>query len=159
MAARKLDAELDVIRGQGPAPAPAPGGFAAQRGRLPWPVVGSVEVPFGKRVDPDTGVVMTHKGVDVRARLTEPVRAVFAGKIAYQGTLDGYGRTVILDHDAGWYTVHAHLESFAGPAAAPVEAGQVIGFVGDSGSLKGPYLYFEIRQGKAAVDPHVWLAK
>lgn len=159
VAARKLDAELDVIRGQGPAPAPAPGGFAAQRGRLPWPVVGSVEVPFGKRVDPDTGVVMTHKGIDVRARLTEPVRAVFAGKVAYQGTLEGYGRTVILDHDAGWYTVHAHLESFAGPAASPVEAGQVIGFVGDSGSLKGAYLYFEIRQGKSAVDPHVWLAK
>lgn len=159
VAAKKLDAELDVIRGRGPIPQPAPGGFGAQRGRLPWPAVGSVEVPFGKRVDPDTGMVMTHKGVDLRARLTEPVRAVFAGKIAYQGTLEGYGRTVILDHQEGWYTVHAHLESFGGAAGGAVEAGQVIGFVGDSGSLKGAYLYFEIRQGKAAVDPLAWLSK
>ncbi len=159
VAAKKLDAELDVIRGQNSAPAPAPGGFGAQRGRLPWPAVGTVEVPFGKRVDPDTGMVMTHKGVDLRARLTEPVRAVFVGKVAFQGTLEGYGRTVIVDHQDAWYTVHAHLESFAvGPSAA-VEAGQVIGFVGDSGSLKGAYLYFEIRQGKSAVDPLAWLSK
>lgn len=159
VAAKKLDAELDVIRGQGAAPAPAPGGFGAQRGRLPWPAVGTVEVPYGKRVDPDTGVVMTHKGVDLRARLTEPVRAVFAGKVAFQGMLEGYGRTVILDHQEGWYTVHAHLESFSGGPGAAVEAGQVVGFVGDSGSLKGAYLYFEIRQGKSAVDPLVWLSK
>jgi len=159
VAAKKLESELDVIHGAQPAPAPAAGGFEAQRGRLPWPIVGKVEVPFGKRVDPDTGVVMTHKGIDVRAKVTEPIRAVFGGKVAYLGTLDGYGRTVILDHEAGWYTVHAHLESSAVANGAAVAANQVIGYVGDSGSIKGPYLYFEIRQGKSAVDPLAWLSK
>ncbi len=158
-AAQRLDAELTIVRGAKPAPAPAPGGFAAQKGRLPWPAVGKVEVPFGKRVDPDTGVVMSHKGLDLRAGLAEPVRAVFRGRVAFQGTLEGFGRVVVVDHGDAYFTVSAHLESFAVASGAEVEAGQVIGHVGDSGSIKGPYLYFELRQGRAAVDPTKWLAR
>jgi murein DD-endopeptidase MepM/ murein hydrolase activator NlpD len=157
--AKKLDQELNVIHGQKAAPAPAPGGFDAQKGRLPWPVVAKIEVPFGKRVDPETGVIVVHKGLDLRASLADPVRAVFPGKVAYRSTLEGFGRVIILDHERGWYTIYAHLESFAAGDGAAVSEGQVIGFVGDSGSLKGPYLYFEIRQGKTAVDPAHWLSR
>lgn len=158
-AAKKLDNELGVIRGQRPPPAPAPGGFAAQKGRLPWPVTGKVEVPFGKRVDPDTSVVIAHKGIDVRASLADPVRAVFKGTVVHRGWLEGYGRVVVLEHEGGFYSIYAHLESFAIAAQAAVEQGQVIGFVGDSGSLKGAYLYLELREGRRAIDPLLWLAK
>ncbi|MFO0725777.1 MAG: peptidoglycan DD-metalloendopeptidase family protein [Myxococcota bacterium] len=157
--AKKLDQELNVIHGQRPAPAPAPGGFEAQRGRLPWPVVAKIEVPFGKRVDPDTGVIVVHKGLDLRAPLADPIRAVFRGKVAFRSTLEGFGRVIILDHEQGWYTIYAHLESFGVPEGAEINEGQVLGYVGDSGSLKGPYLYFEIRQGRNAVDPGQWLAR
>ncbi|MCC7386103.1 MAG: peptidoglycan DD-metalloendopeptidase family protein [Deltaproteobacteria bacterium] len=158
-AARKLDSELGTIHGAGPVPPPAPGGFAAQRGRLPWPATGRIEVPFGKRVDPETGMIMAHKGVDIRASLTEPVRAVFAGKAAFAGWLEGFGRMVIVEHDGGWYTIYAHLERFQVKVGEALGQGQVLGFVGDSGSLKGVYLYFELREGKRAIDPLTWLSR
>jgi murein hydrolase activator len=156
-AEKKLDTELGAIRGNRPAPDPAPGGFAAQKGRLPWPLAGKVEVPFGKRVDPATGMVMAHKGIDVRAPITTPVRAVFAGRVAHKGTLDGYGRVVVLEHEGGYFSIYAHLESFAG--GDEVQQGEVIGYVGDSGSVKGPYLYLELREGRKPIDPLSWLAK
>lgn len=158
-AARKLEGELGVIRGNRPPPPAAPGGFGAQKGRLPWPVAGKVEVPFGKRVDADTGVVIAHKGIDLRAPLAEPVRSVFAGRAVHRGWLEGYGRVVIVEHEGGYYSIYAHLESFAVGQGASVEQGQVVGFVGDSGSLKGPYLYLELREGKRAIDPLGWLSK
>jgi septal ring factor EnvC (AmiA/AmiB activator) len=158
-AAKKLDLEVGTIHGAKPPPAAAPGGLAAQRGRLPWPASGRLEVAFGKRVDPETGMVMDHKGIDIRADLASPVRAVWEGKVVHRGWLEGYGRVLILEHPDGWYSIYAHLESFGAAAGQQVGGGQVVGFVGDSGSMKGAYLYFELRQGKRAVDPQAWLAR
>ncbi|MFW5655954.1 MAG: murein hydrolase activator EnvC family protein, partial [Roseicyclus sp.] len=128
-----------------------------QRGRLPWPVVGRVEVPFGKKVDPDSGMVLLSRGLDIRAHLSAPVRAVFPGRVVYAASRAGFGRLAIVDH-GGFYTLYAHLESFAVRAGDPVAAQQVLGHVGDSGSTKGAYLYFEIRKGRDPVDPIRWLA-
>lgn len=100
-ARRQLEEEMGRIRGLGPAPEAVEGGFGAQRGRLPWPVAGRVEVTFGKRVDPGSDVVLVSQGIDVRAGQSEPVRAVFPGRVAYASNLDGYGRTVILAHEGG----------------------------------------------------------
>jgi septal ring factor EnvC (AmiA/AmiB activator) len=158
-AARRLDSELGVVHGANPAPAAAAGGFSRQRGRLPWPVVGRVEVTFGKRVDPESDAVIAHKGLDLRAPADEPVRAVFAGRVAYASTLHGFGRVVILDHGENWFSVYAHLEDVEVAPGAEVAARQAIGTVGETGSIKGPYLYFELRHGQEAVDPTSWLAR
>lgn len=157
-AARSLEKELGVVRGLAPAPEAAPGGFEAQQHRLPWPVAGRVEVPFGKKVDPGSGMIMVQKGLDIRAPIATPVRAVFAGSVAYAAAFEGFGRLVILDHGAGFFTLYAHLEDVEVQKGQSVAAFQVIGSVGDSGSTKGAYLYFEIRQGKDALDPVRWLA-
>jgi septal ring factor EnvC (AmiA/AmiB activator) len=158
-AAKWLDSEIGVVHGTGAVPVALPGGFARQKGRLAWPVAGRVEVPFGKRVDPESDAVMAHKGLDIRAPFDEPVRAIFGGKVAFSSTLHGFGRVVILDHGEGWYSVYAHLEELSVEAGAEVLPRQVIGTVGESGSIKGPYLYFELRHGKDAVDPMGWLAR
>lgn len=158
-AAKRLEEELGVVRGLEPAPEPAEGGFAAQKGRLPWPAAGRVEMTFGKRVEPESGMVMVSKGIDLRAPQSEPVRGVFAGRVVYADRLQGYGRLVILEHAGGWYTLYAHLESFAVKRGQSVNQHQVLGFVGDSGSTKGAYLYFEIREGRKPVDPLRWLAR
>lgn len=157
-ASKRLEKELGVVRGLGPEPEPAPGGFDAQQGKLPWPVVGRVEVPFGKKVDPGSGMVMVQKGIDVRAAIASDVRAVFKGRVAYAEWFEGFGRLVILEHDGGFYTLYAHLESIEVEKGQSVNAYQVIGLVGDSGSTKGAYLYFEVRRGKDPVDPLRWLA-
>ena len=156
-ASRRLDAYMGRVLGAGPQPEPAPGGFLAQRGRLPWPVTGRLEVPFGKKVDPESDMVLVQRGVDIRAAQSAPVRAVFEGKVAFAGSKEGFGNLIVLDH-GGSYSLYAHLESFAVQVGQAILPQQLVGYVGDSGSTKGAYLYFELRQGRVPVDPMVWLA-
>lgn len=156
-AARKVDAEIGVIHGRDLAPEAVEGGFAAQKGQLPWPARGRVELGFGKKVAAETGMVLNHKGLDIRAPLVSPVRAVFEGKVVFASTMPGYGRMIVLSHPGGYYSLYAHLESFTVRPQAAVNARQVIGYVGDSGSTKGAYLYFELRRGRSAIDPMKWL--
>lgn len=158
-AAKRLEQELGVMHGQEGGDELVAGGFSAQRGRLPWPVPGRVEVTFGKKVDPASGMVMAQKGIDVRASFGHDVRSVFEGKVVYASWFDGFGRLLVLEHPDGFYSLYAHLESFAADVGQRINTQQVIGTVGDSGSTKGPYLYFEIRKGKEPVDPLAWLSR
>jgi murein DD-endopeptidase MepM/ murein hydrolase activator NlpD len=156
-AAKHLEKEMGVMRGAGVQPDAAPGGFEAQMGKLPWPATGRVEVPFGKKVDPASGMVMVQKGIDIRAPVGTPVRAIFSGTVVFSSWFEGFGRMVIVDHGGGYYSLYAHLEDLEVQKAQRLNQHQVIGLVGDSGSTKGAYLYLEIRRGKDAVDPLKWL--
>jgi murein hydrolase activator len=132
-------------------------GFRALKGQLPFPVRGEVEVGFGKVVNPRFNTVTVQKGIDVKAEEGQPVKSVASGKVAFAGWLKGYGNLVIVDHGNLYHSLYAHL------ANTQVEVGQVIGAlalvgqVGDTSSLKGPYLYFEIRKGGTAIDPLPWM--
>ncbi|HWV39512.1 MAG TPA: M23 family metallopeptidase [Vulgatibacter sp.] len=133
-------------------------GFAALRGSLESPVEGAVvEVLFGKTVDARFHTVVHQNGIDLRAPKGAPVRAVAAGRVAFAAPFRAYGNLVILDHGDGFHTLYGHLDSFAVAEGEEVAAGRTIGAVGDSGSLKGAYLYFEIREGAKPVDPLPWL--
>lgn len=158
-AAGLLKAEMGRIHGRAPVLVANPGGFAAQRGRLPWPTVGRLEVPFGKRVDPNSDIILLSKGIDIRAKQNTEVRAIFPGEVVFADWFDGYGRMLILSHEDGYYTLYGHLESFATRVGAKLAAQQVLGFVGDTGSIKGPHLYFEIREGREPVNPQRWLVR
>jgi septal ring factor EnvC (AmiA/AmiB activator) len=137
---------------------PATHGFGALRGTLPRPVKGIVEVGFGKVVNPRFNTVTVQKGLDIRAPAGTPVQAVAEGTVAYAGSLRGYGNLLILDHGDGFHTLMAHLSTLTAELGAAVAAGDVVGEVGDTGSLKGAYLYFEVRRAGQAVDPALWLA-
>lgn len=137
---------------------PAASGFGALKGRLPLPTEGRVEVGFGKIVNPKFNTVTVHKGLDLRAPLGTPVRAVAEGRVAFAGELRGYGKLLILDHGDDYHTVLAHLATLDREVGERVQAGEVVGGVGDTGSLKGAYLYFEIRKRGVPTDPSVWLA-
>jgi septal ring factor EnvC (AmiA/AmiB activator) len=132
-------------------------GFAGLRGKLPHPVLGEIEVPFGRVVNPRFNTVTVQKGIDVRAQAGTEVRAVAAGRVAHAGWFKGYGNLVIVDHGDGYHTLVAHLGSMSTAMGEEVEAGTLLGTVGDTGSLKGPYLYFEIREHGRPVDPRAWL--
>jgi murein hydrolase activator len=133
-------------------------GFGALLGRLPHPVTGPIEVGFGKVVDPRFNTITIQKGVDIRAARGETVRAVAPGKIVHAGWFKGYGNLVIVDHGDGYYTLVAHLQSMNTAVGEEVAAGALLGTVGDTASLKGPYLYFEVRERGRPVDPRLWLA-
>jgi septal ring factor EnvC (AmiA/AmiB activator) len=136
-----------------------PGGFAARRGKLPLPAPGPVAVGFGRVVNPKFNTVTVQNGIDVEAPAGAPVRAVAPGRVVHAGWFKGYGNLVIVDHGEGYHTLVAHLATMQTAMGEEVEAGAVLGTVGDSGSLKGPYLYFEIREKGRPVDPRPWLGR
>ncbi len=131
-------------------------GFAALAGRLPMPTDGVIEVGFGTRKDPRYATTIVHKGVDIRAPKGTKVYAVAPGRVVHAGWLRGYGNLVIVDHGDAYFTLMAHLDRMHVGVGQPVEAGTLIGLVGDTASLKGPYLYFEIRHRGQALDPRRW---
>jgi len=135
------------------------GGFGNRRGKVSWPTAGRVEVRFGKRlVDAKFKAVVQQKGFDIRAAAGTPVWAVHVAQVAFAGWFKGFGNLVVLDHGEGYFTLYAHLEELPVKKGDRVREGQSIGTVGETGSLKGPYLYFEIRSGQKALNPAQWLA-
>jgi septal ring factor EnvC (AmiA/AmiB activator) len=136
-----------------------PGGFVARKGRLPLPAQGPITVGFGRVVNPKFNTVTVQNGIDVEAAAGAPVRAIAPGRVVHAGWFKGYGNLVIVDHGEGYHTLVAHLASMQTAMGEEVDAGDVLGTVGDSGSLKGPYLYFEIREKGRPVDPRPWLGR
>jgi septal ring factor EnvC (AmiA/AmiB activator) len=136
---------------------PEPTGFGALRGKLPLPAPGHVEVGFGRLVHPKFNTVTVQKGLDIRAAPGAPVKALAPATVAWTGWLGGYGNLVVLDHGDGYHTIYAHLAEVLRPRGTHVFPGEVVGLVGDTGSLKGAYLYFEVRRRGLAVDPLPWV--
>ncbi|HLL55525.1 MAG TPA: peptidoglycan DD-metalloendopeptidase family protein [Myxococcaceae bacterium] len=134
-------------------------GFGALKGQLALPAEGAIEVGFGKQVNPRFNTVTVQKGLDIRAPEGAPVTAVAPGKVVYAGWLRGYGNLLVLDHGGGYHSLVAHLAELGKAVGDPVQRGELLGTVGDTGSLKGAYLYFELRKRGQAVDPAPWLAK
>jgi septal ring factor EnvC (AmiA/AmiB activator) len=134
--------------------------FKSLRGKLPFPVqTGRTEAHFGRAVDPRFGTVTLQRGIDVRCPENTPVHAIAAGTVAHAGWFRGYGNLLIIDHGHGYFSLMAHLATLTRAKDDAIRAGEVVGTVGDTGSLKGAYLYFELRSGQTALDPERWLAK
>jgi murein hydrolase activator len=135
-----------------------PTGFAVRRGRLALPAPGPITQGFGRVMNPKFNTVTVQNGLDVGAPAGAPVRAIAPGRVVHAGWFKGYGNLVIVDHGDGYHSLVAHLGAVQTATGEAVEAGTVLGRVGDSGSLKGPYLYFELREHGRPVDPRPWLA-
>ena len=133
--------------------------FSAQKGHLPMPVEGSIVTAFGKYKHPRFNIYHFQNGIDVKAKQGSPIRAVHNGKVVYAGWFKGYGNIIIIDHGEGYYTLSAHALSLAPKVGDLVKRGEIVGFVGDTGSLKGPGLYFEIRHHGKPINPAKWLKR
>ncbi|MFQ6551452.1 M23 family metallopeptidase [Aestuariibius insulae] len=130
-------------------------GGARVSGELITPVSGTMTSRFGPRKHPTLGSVRNHNGVDWAAPIGTPVRAALPGTIKSAGVGGSYGNLVILAHANGVETRYAHLDGFAKEVApgTSVNAGDVIGYVGNTGRSTGPHLHFELRRGGQPVDP------
>jgi murein DD-endopeptidase MepM/ murein hydrolase activator NlpD len=109
----------------------------------------------GARFHPIMQDWRAHKGVDYAAPLGTPVRATAAGRVAFVGEQNGYGKVIHLQHQGMFSTLYAHLSRFA-PALKPgakVAQGDVIGYVGQTGWATGPHLHYEFRVGDEQRDP------
>ncbi|MGA2450198.1 MAG: peptidoglycan DD-metalloendopeptidase family protein [Polyangiaceae bacterium] len=125
------------------------GGFASARGRLLFPLAGRADVRPAHRDGVDG------PGLELVAPAGTPVRAVFAGRVAFADAYGPFGRIVILDHGDHYYTVSGNLADMSVKIGQEVAASDRIGTVGDDGN--GPMLYFEVRHGSHAIAPAPWL--
>jgi septal ring factor EnvC (AmiA/AmiB activator) len=132
--------------------------FYERRGRLAWPLAGRVITPFGVEKNRNFNTVVMNKGVEIApARDKAPILAVHPGKVVYADYFQGYGNLLIVDHGMTYYSLYGHCAEFLAAVGDMVRSGQPVAVVGDSGSLKGECLYFEVRYKTKALDPLQWL--
>lgn len=131
--------------------------FAALRGKLPWPTEGALTSTFGRKEHPRFKTVTFNKGIEIKAPEGREIVAVHDATVLYADWFKGYGRLLILDHGGGYFTLYAHALELLVKRGDRVSKGQVVARVGDSGSLEGPQLYFELRYKGKPQDPLAWL--
>jgi septal ring factor EnvC (AmiA/AmiB activator) len=157
-AARALEETITSLR-QVPARRSEPDGppFASLREQLAAPVEAPIATSFGRVVDAEFKTETFQSGVEFDAPLGVAVEAVAAGQVRFAGWFRGYGKLVILDHGDEYFTISGHLADIEVEVGDEIESRGVIGTVGDTGSLSGPRLYFEVRHGREPLDPRKWL--
>ena len=129
-----------------------------KKGNLLPPVKGKLLNNFGRERDKIYNTYIVHNGVSIRVQKGAPVRSIFNGKVLYTGTLDGYGNIIIVGHGMYYHSLYGHLDEIISSAGKTVRSGQIIGRSGDSGSVKGEALYFEIRYKGKPIEPIAWLS-
>lgn len=159
-AASALTSEVRALQEKPAAPSPAEEPVSKLRGRLLFPVdSGTIEARFGRTVDERFNTVTVRRGIDLRCEAGTQVRAIHAGRVVHSGWFHGYGNLLIVDHGDGYFSLMAHLGALERATGDEVRRGDLVGTVGDSGSLKGAYLYFELREGQTPLDPELWLSR
>jgi septal ring factor EnvC (AmiA/AmiB activator) len=161
-AARNLDRKINSLSSQLTAATPAEISgrkpFQAYKGLLKMPVKGKIISLFGKFKNTQFNTLNFRSGIEIQTERGEPIQAVYDGKILYADWFKGYGNMIIIDHGDSYYTVYGHIEEAFKTAGDVVEAGEVMATAGDTGSINGPKLYFEIRHHGKPLDPMQWLA-
>ena len=134
-----------------PAPAPqprtVPGTGSCGSSTIASPGQGTQTSPFGPRWG------RNHDGVDLAAPTGTAIRAAACGSVSFAGQQSGYGNIVCITHTSQFSTCYAHMSRFSVSQGAQVQQGQVIGYVGCTGSCTGPHLHFETRVNGQAQDP------
>ncbi|HEX8067228.1 MAG TPA: M23 family metallopeptidase [Thermoleophilaceae bacterium] len=133
--------------------ASASGAVRVERDRdeLAWPLHGEVTGRFGELRGGHE-----HAGIDIPRPVGTPIRAAGDGTVTMREEQDGYGRYTCVAHER-FSSCYAHQSRFRVRDGARVRRGQVIGYVGDSGTSSSPHLHFEVRRGRRPwgrpVDP------
>ena len=130
-----------------------------KKGRLNMPINGKILNKFGKKRVKEYDSYIVYNGINVRAPKGSPVKAVFDGTVLYTGELEGYGNLIIIGHGKEFHTLYGHLNLIKVAANSVIKRGEVIGLSGDSGSLEGETLYFELRQNGKPIEPNPWFTK
>ena len=120
----RLREQAELIKGMRP----------ALFGKLPWPVIGVI-VPNQRPAD---------RGLTIQAKKGKPVRCVADGIVATAESVFAYGNTVVVLHGNGYASLYAHLSSTSVKRSDTIRAKQVLGTVGETGSLIGSVLYFQL---------------
>ncbi len=150
----RLIAELSSILSDYPISSESP--FSEHKGRLTWPVAGSLVHDFGQ---PRVTDQLRWNGVVLAAPRGREVRSVYHGRIVFSDWLAGLGLLVIVEHGEGYMTLYGYNETTLKNTGDWVAPGDVIATVGDSGGQTRTALYFEIRRGTKPLNPRKWVTR
>ncbi|WP_375470297.1 peptidoglycan DD-metalloendopeptidase family protein [uncultured Nostoc sp.] len=131
----------------------------------PLAQVATVGLAYGWQINPATGQVFFHSGVDLLAAMGTNVLAIAPGTVAFANDQGTYGKLVIINHSGGLQSRYAQLDSIKVTVGQQVKKGDLLGTVGTSGqpSSSQPHLHFEVRSssslGWVAEDPKGYLKK
>ena len=162
-ASNELDRKINLLNTRINTPVknanPPQSPFSSHKGLLIRPVNGRIITLYGSYKNPKYNITNFRSGIDFKADSGEPVRSVYQGKVLYSSWFNTYGNMIIIDHGKNYYTVYAHLEEIFKAKGDDVETGEVIATVGDTGSLTGAKMYFEVRHHGKPVNPMPWFKK
>jgi septal ring factor EnvC (AmiA/AmiB activator) len=130
--------------------------FHRVKGKLPWPVKGSLLAKFGQL---RAGGPLKWQGLVIAADRGTQVRAPYYGRVVYADWLPGLGLLIVLDHGGGYMSLYGHNEQVYRRVGDRVAPGDVLAAVGEAAGLGRPGLYLEIRKGKQTLDPRDWLGR
>ena len=116
-----------------------------------WPLNGGVTSYYGPRWG------RMHTGIDIDGYTGQPIVAVKEGTVILASYYSGYGNAVIVDHGGGYSTLYAHMSEFGTHNGEYVDQGDILGYVGCTGSCTGDHLHFEVRVNGEPVDPMRYL--
>ena len=133
--------------------------FKALRGELPWPAEGRIIAKFGRQWNPKLKTTTENPGIDIKGQPGSAIRTILGGVVTTITYIRGYGTTIIVDHGGGFYTVYSHVTNIETTVDSEVRNGDVIAYMGDSGSINGSKLHFEIWGKGQKLDPEKWLIK
>jgi septal ring factor EnvC (AmiA/AmiB activator) len=150
----RLIAELTSILSDYPITSEEP--FSTYKGRLTWPVAGSLIHDFGQ---PRAGGGVKWNGVVLAAPRGRDIRSIYHGRVVFADWLSGMGLLVIVDHGEGYLSLYGYNETTLKRAGDWVAPGDVIATVGDSGGQPQTGLYFEVRQGTRPLNPRQWVSR
>ncbi len=150
----QLIAELSSILSDYPISSESP--FSEHKGRLTWPVAGSLVHDFGQ---PRVTDRLKWNGVVLAAPRGREVRSIYHGRVVFSDWLAGLGLLVIVEHGEGYMTLYGYNETTLKSTGDWVAPGDVIATVGDSGGQTRTALYFEIRHGTKPLNPRKWVTR
>ncbi|OPJ62285.1 M23 family metallopeptidase [Clostridium oryzae] len=117
------------------------------------PSRGAISSYYGKRWG------KFHKGIDIAAKMGNPIYAAMDGKVVYSGWINGYGNTVQLQHNKELITLYGHCSKLCVKKGDNVKRGDTIARVGNTGRSTGPHVHFEVRINGKAVNPYRYIYK
>ncbi len=122
------------------------------------PVIdGKITSEFGTRIHPITNELTFHAGIDIAADKGSPIYAAFDGKVIVADYDEWNGNFIKIKHEDDIMTVYCHCDSLNVKKGEVIRAGEVIGYVGSTGSSTGPHLHFELRIGNVSFNPQIAL--
>ena len=109
--------------------------------------------PFGYRAHPVTGVTSLHNGIDLSAGAGTPIYAVRSGTVTKASYDSSSGYHVYIDHGDGFSSHYLHMTHYVVSPGQYVEQGQIIGYVGSTGTSTGPHLHLGIQYNGQYINP------